>query len=81
MMQNRTSFKELSGFISRNSRAVSTRILAQRSFGMDYPTFTGYLVYATFVTTILSGFHYAWVWLVREEVELVESSRDDSADR
>jgi cardiolipin synthase len=44
-------------------------ILAQRSFGMDYPTATEYLFYATFVTTILSGAHYLWVWIVKQEIE------------
>ncbi len=52
-------------------------ILAQRSFGLEYDTFTEYLIYATFITTILSGVHYFWVWIVKEEIELVETAYDD----
>ena len=52
-------------------------ILGQRSFGLDYPQFTSFMIYATAITTILSGLHYAWIWLVKEEVELIDSNRKD----
>ena len=52
-------------------------ILAQKTFGLDYPVFTQYLIYATFITTILSGVHYVWLWVVKEEIELVENVNDD----
>ncbi|MFV1956465.1 MAG: CDP-alcohol phosphatidyltransferase family protein [bacterium] len=52
-------------------------ILAQKTFGLDYTSFTDYLIYATFITTILSGVHYVWVWAVKEEIEMVDSANDD----
>jgi cardiolipin synthase len=52
-------------------------ILGQRSFGLDFPQFTSFMIYATAITTIVSGLHYAWVWLVKEEVELIDSNRSD----
>ena len=52
-------------------------ILAQKTFGLEYTTFTEYLIYATFITTILSGVHYVWVWVVKEEIEMVDSVKDD----
>lgn len=51
-------------------------ILAQKTFALDYPVFTDYLIYATFITTLLSGFHYVWVWVVRVEIEMVENTND-----
>ncbi len=53
-------------------------ILAQKTFALDYPVFTEYLIYATFITTILSGFHYVWVWVVKEEIELVENVNEEN---
>lgn len=52
-------------------------ILAQKTFGLDYPGFTEFLIYATFVTTILSGVHYVWVWVVKEEIEMVDNVNDE----
>ncbi len=52
-------------------------ILAQKTFGLNYSTFTDYLIYATFITTILSGVHYVWVWVVKEEIEMVEGGKDN----
>ena len=57
--------------------ALVVAILAQKTFGLDYPTFTNYLIYATFITTILSGVHYVWVWVVKEEIEMVENANED----
>lgn len=57
--------------------ALVVDILAQKTFGLDYPTFTNYLIYATFITTILSGVHYVWVWIVKEEIEMVENANED----
>ena len=53
-------------------------ILAQKTFVLDYPVFTEYLIYATFITTILSGFHYIWVWVVKEEIEMVENVNEEN---
>jgi cardiolipin synthase len=44
-------------------------ILAQRSFGLDFPAATMYLFYTTFVTTIISGVHYLWIWIIKQEIE------------
>ncbi len=49
-------------------------ILGQRAFDLDFPVSTEILIYATAVTTIVSGAHYLWKWIIREEVELVGSS-------
>ncbi|MFW2437782.1 MAG: CDP-alcohol phosphatidyltransferase family protein [Arenicellales bacterium] len=57
--------------------ALVVNILAQKTFGLDYPSFTNYLIYATFITTILSGVHYVWVWVVKEEIEMVDNVNDD----
>jgi len=57
--------------------ALVVNILAQKTFGLDYPSFTNYLIYATFITTIISGIHYVWVWLVKEEIEMVDNVNDD----
>ena len=57
--------------------ALIVSILAERTFPVDYPVLIEYLVYATAITTILSGLHYAWVWLVKEEVELVDGNRNE----
>jgi cardiolipin synthase len=53
-------------------------ILAQKTFALDYPVFTEYLIYATFITTIISGFHYVWVWVVKEEIEMVENENEEN---
>lgn len=52
-------------------------ILAQKTFGLDYPGFTEFLIYATFVTTIISGVHYVWVWVVKEEIEMVDGVNEE----
>jgi cardiolipin synthase len=49
-------------------------ILGQRAFELDFPASTTLLVYVTAVTTIVSGAHYLWKWIIREEVELVGNS-------
>ena len=53
-------------------------ILAQKTFTLDYPVFTEYLIYATFITTVLSGFHYVWLWVVKEEIEMVENTDNEN---
>jgi len=53
-------------------------ILAQKTFGLEYEIFTSYLFIATFITTILSGVHYVWLWAVKEEIEMVDSVNDSS---
>ncbi len=53
-------------------------ILAQKTFGLDYSVFTEYLIYATFITTILSGVHYVWLWVVKEEIEMVDTVNESS---
>lgn len=55
-------------------------ILVQRAFMLDYPVATEYLLYATFVTTVLSGVHYLWTWIIRHELEPLDAVTPNAAD-
>ncbi|MBE9516359.1 MAG: CDP-alcohol phosphatidyltransferase family protein [Proteobacteria bacterium] len=52
-------------------------ILVQRSYGIDMPLLNTILFVVVLLTTIASGFHYIWLWLVKHEV----SSADESTNK
>jgi cardiolipin synthase len=51
-------------------------ILGQQAFSLVYPPLVDALIYGVLVSTVASGLHYLWVWLVMKEVELVKERHD-----
>ena len=51
-------------------------ILAQQALHLVYSPLIDVLIYAVLVTTVASGVHYLWIWLVIKEVETVKEQRD-----
>jgi cardiolipin synthase len=47
-------------------------ILAQQAAGLAWPL-TGVLVYAVLATTVASGAHYLWSWLIVKDIESAQS--------
>jgi len=47
-------------------------ILAQQAAGLAWPL-TGVLVYAVLATTVASGAHYLWSWLIVKDIEPAQS--------
>ncbi len=43
-------------------------ILAEKAAGQDYPLFMIVLIYIVLITTISSGVHYFWIWIVKKEI-------------
>lgn len=51
-------------------------VLGQQAFDMVYAPIVEMLIYGVLVSTVASGAHYLWVWLVMKEVELVKERHD-----
>ncbi|MHB8741886.1 MAG: CDP-alcohol phosphatidyltransferase family protein [Sulfuricaulis sp.] len=51
-------------------------ILAQQALHLIYPPAVTVLIYAVLLTTVVSGLHYLWVWMVIKEVEPVKDGHD-----
>jgi len=49
--------------------ALVSVILAQQALHWVYPPAIEALIYAVLLTTVASGGHYLWTWLVIKEVE------------
>lgn len=43
-------------------------ILAEKAAGQDYQLFMTVLIYIVLITTISSGVHYFWLWIVKKEI-------------
>ncbi len=50
-------------------------ILAKQAAGINLPLLVNIMVYAVLATTIVSGAHYLWAWMVLKEIE--PASRQD----
>jgi phage shock protein PspC (stress-responsive transcriptional regulator) len=44
-------------------------ILAQEAVGITYPLVRMALVYCVLVTTVGSGAHYLWAWIIMKRIE------------
>jgi cardiolipin synthase len=51
-------------------------ILGQQAFQLIYTPMVDALIYAVLLTTVASGLHYLWVWLVIKDVEPVKEHHD-----
>jgi cardiolipin synthase len=51
-------------------------ILVQQAFQLIYPLAVDALIYAVLLTTVASGLHYLWTWLVMKELEPVKPRHD-----
>ena len=51
-------------------------ILGQQAFHLIYAPMVDVLIYGVLVSTVASGLHYLWIWLVMKEVELVKEPHD-----
>jgi cardiolipin synthase (CMP-forming) len=49
--------------------ALATLILAQQAAGLDWPLTVNVLVIAVLVTTVVSGAHYLWSWIIIRDIE------------
>jgi cardiolipin synthase (CMP-forming) len=56
--------------------ALVMLILAQQALQLVYPPLVDALIYAVLLTTVASGLHYLWIWLVVKEVEPVKERHD-----
>lgn len=45
-------------------------VLVVKAAGLEWDGLVDAMVYAVLVTTVASGAHYLWIWLVKKEVEL-----------
>lgn len=52
-------------------------ILAGRAFSVTLHPYTAVLIYIVFVTTVASGGHYLWQWLVKGEIRPFAGNRGD----
>jgi cardiolipin synthase len=53
--------------------ALATLVLAQQAAGLDWPLTVDVLVVAVLVTTVASGAHYLWSWMIMREIEHTQS--------
>lgn len=51
-------------------------ILGQQAFDLVYVPLIETLIYGVLLSTVASGLHYLWVWLVLKDVELVKEPHD-----
>lgn len=51
-------------------------ILALQAAQQVYPLLVDALIYAVLLTTVASGLHYLWIWLVMKQVDAVEERHD-----
>lgn len=51
-------------------------ILVQQAFQMIYAPLVDALIYAVLLTTVASGLHYLWAWLVMKELEPAKPGHD-----
>ena len=51
-------------------------ILGQQAFQLVYAPMVDALIYGVLLSTVASGLHYLWIWLVMKEVELVKERHD-----
>ena len=56
--------------------ALVFAILAQQALLLVYPPLVEALIYLVLLTTVASGAHYLWVWMVMKEVEPVKERHD-----
>jgi cardiolipin synthase len=53
--------------------ALATLVLAQQAAGLDWPLTIHVLVVAVLITTVVSGAHYLWSWLIKKDIEPAQS--------
>lgn len=58
--------------------ALVCLLLAKQAIGQHWPWVVQGMIYAVLASTILSGIHYLWTWMVRKDIEPV--SRGDRHD-
>jgi cardiolipin synthase (CMP-forming) len=51
-------------------------ILGQQALGLVYVPLVELLIYGVLLSTVTSGVHYLWIWLVMKDVELVKQRHD-----
>jgi cardiolipin synthase (CMP-forming) len=56
--------------------ALIVVILAQQAMQLIYPLVVDVLIYAVLLTTVASGLHYLWTWLVMKDLEPVKQHHD-----
>jgi cardiolipin synthase (CMP-forming) len=61
----------LSKFNTLMQIVLVVAILAQHAAGLDLPVMTLLLIYIVLITTVASGVHYLWLWLVKREINPV----------
>ncbi len=49
--------------------ALATLVLAQQAAGLDWPLTIDVLVVAVLITTVASGAHYLWSWMIKKDIE------------
>jgi len=59
----------LSKFNTLTQITLVIAILVHQAAGLNYPILLEGLIYAVLATTVASGLHYLWVWIVLKEVE------------
>lgn len=52
-------------------------ILGQQAFDLVYVPLIEALIYGVLLSTVASGLHYLWIWLVIKDVELVKEPHDE----
>jgi cardiolipin synthase len=53
--------------------ALATLVLAQQAAGLDWPLTIYTLVVAVLITTVVSGAHYLWLWMIKKDIEPAQS--------
>ena len=66
----------LSKFNTFMQIALVIVILAQQALRLEYPPLVEVLIYTVLLTTVASGLHYLWIWLVIKEVEPLKERHD-----
>lgn len=55
--------------------ALIALLLAKQAAGLHMPALVNAMIYAVLVSTVLSGGHYLWSWLVLKEIEPVRPDK------
>lgn len=50
-------------------------ILTEQALELAYPQLMQLLVYIVFITTVVSGLHYIWLWGIKKEIEPVKKAK------
>ena len=49
-------------------------VLTEQAAGLDYPFIRQILIFSVLASTIISGSHYFWLWLMKRDIVPIDSN-------